>query len=73
VLLVRSFLPFLPEGVTIYDISVFDAMTEEASNPPGTLLVDAPDEHGNQRCLGVGNNGLREWAVVTPGGDRAGG
>lgn len=58
---------FLPEGVTICDVTVFAAMIEEAYNTPMTLLVDAPDENGNQRCRGVGNNGIWEWAVVTPG------
>jgi hypothetical protein len=58
---------FLPEGVTICDVNVFAAMIEEAYNPPRTLLVDAPDEDGNQRCRGVGNNGIWEWRVVTPG------
>jgi hypothetical protein len=58
---------FLPEGVIICDINVFGAMIEEAYNPPRTLLVDAPDENGSQRCRGVGNNGIWEWAVVTPG------
>jgi hypothetical protein len=57
----------LPEGVIICDINVFGAMIEEAYNPPRTLLVDAPDENGSQRCRGVGNNGIWEWAVVTPG------
>ncbi|HXL89681.1 MAG TPA: hypothetical protein VN969_12035 [Streptosporangiaceae bacterium] len=58
---------FLPEGVTICDVNVFAAMIEEAYHPPRTLLVDASDENGNQRCRGVGNNGIWEWAVVTPG------
>jgi hypothetical protein len=58
---------FLPEGVTICDINVFAAMIEEAYNPPRTLLVDAPDEHGNQLCRGLIGNGIWEWAVVTPG------
>jgi len=58
---------FLPEGVTVCDVNVFAAMIEEAYNPPRTLLVDAPDENGNQRCRGVGNNGIWEWAVLTPG------
>jgi hypothetical protein len=57
---------FLPEGVTVCDVNVFAAMIEEAYNPPRTLLVDAPDENGNQRCRGVGNNGIWEWAVLTP-------
>lgn len=59
--------PFLPEGTTICDVNVFAAMIEEAYNPPQTLLLDAPDENGNQRCRGVGNNGLWEWAAVSPG------
>jgi hypothetical protein len=58
---------FLPEGVTICDVNVFAAMIEEAYNPPTTLLLDAPDENGSQRCRGVGNNGIWEWGVVTPG------
>ena len=58
---------FLPEGVTVGDVNVFAAMIEEAYNPPRTLLVDAPDEDGSQLCRGVGNNGIWEWAVVTPG------
>jgi hypothetical protein len=58
---------FLPEGVTICDVNVFAAMIEEAYNPPRTLLLGAPDENGNQLCRGVGNNGIWEWAVVTPG------
>jgi hypothetical protein len=58
---------FLPEGVTICDVNGFAAMIEEAYNPPMTLLVDAPDENGNQRCRGVGNNGLWEWGVAIPG------
>jgi hypothetical protein len=58
---------FLPEGVTICDVNVFAAMIEEAYHSPRTLLVDASDENGNQRCRGVGNNGIWEWAVVTPG------
>jgi hypothetical protein len=58
---------FLPEGVTVCDVNVFAAMIEEAYNPPRTLLVDAPDENGNQRCRGVGNNGIWEWGVLTPG------
>jgi hypothetical protein len=58
---------FLPEGVTICDVNVFAAMIEEAYNPPRTLLVDAPDKSGNQRCRGVGNNGIWEWGVLSPG------
>ena len=57
---------FLPEGVIICDVNVFAAMIEEAYNPPATLLIDAPDENGNQRCRGVGNNGIWEWGVLTP-------
>ena len=59
--------PFLPEGVTICDAHGFAAMIEEAYNPPRTLLVDAPDENGDQRCRGVGNNGVWEWRVISPG------
>jgi hypothetical protein len=58
---------FLPEGVTVCDVNVFAAMIEEAYSPPRTLLLDAPDEDGNQRCRGVGNNGIWEWGVATPG------
>jgi hypothetical protein len=58
---------FLPEGVTICDVNVFAAMIEEAYSPPRTLLVNAPDESGSQQCRGVGNNGIWEWGVVTPG------
>lgn len=58
---------FLPEGVTICDVNVFAAMIEDAYNPPGTLLVDAPDENGNQRCRGAGGNGSWEWVVASPG------
>jgi hypothetical protein len=58
---------FLPEGVTICDVNVFAAMIEEAYNPPRTLLVEAPDENGNQLCRGIGNNGIWEWLVVSPG------
>jgi hypothetical protein len=58
---------FLPEGVTICDVNGFAAMIEEAYGPPArTLLVDAPDEDGNQRCRGVGNNGIWEWGVIIP-------
>ena len=64
---------FLPEGVTVCDVNVFAAMIEEAYNPPRTLLVDAPDENGNQLCRGVGNNGIWEWGCSPPDGDRAGG
>jgi hypothetical protein len=58
---------FLPEGVTVCDVNVFAAMIAEAYNPPRTLLVDEPDVNGNQQCRGVGNNGIWEWAVVSPG------
>ena len=58
---------FLPEGVTICDVSVFAAMIEEGYNPPVTLLVNMPDEDGNQLCRGFVGNGLWEWGVVTPG------
>jgi hypothetical protein len=57
----------LPEGVTICDVNAFAAMIEEAYNLPRTLLVDAPDEDGNQLCRGVGNNGIWEWLAVSPG------
>ena len=58
---------FLPEGVTICDVEMFAAMIEEAYHTPGALLVDPPDEDGNQLCRGFANNGLWEWAVITPG------
>lgn len=58
---------FLPEGVTICDVSTFAAMIEEAYNPPRTLLMLPPDADGDQRCYGVGNNGMWEWAAVVPG------
>jgi hypothetical protein len=63
---------FLPEGVTICDVNVFAAMIEEAYNPPTTLLLDAPDENGSQRCRGVGNNGPPgpSWARPVTAGDR---
>jgi hypothetical protein len=57
---------FLPEGVTICDVNAFAVMIEEAYNPPQTLLINAPDEHGDQLCRGVGNNGAWEWALITP-------
>jgi hypothetical protein len=57
---------FLPEGVTICDVNAFAVMIEEAYNPPRTLLIDPPDEHGDQLCRGVGNNGIWEWALITP-------
>jgi hypothetical protein len=57
---------FLPEGLTICDVNTFAVMIEEAYNPPRTLLIDAPDEHGDQLCRGVGNNGIWEWALITP-------
>jgi len=58
---------FLPEGVTVCDVNVFAAMIEEAYSPPRTLLLDAPDAGGGQRCRGVGNNGIWEWGVLSPG------
>jgi hypothetical protein len=58
---------FLPEGVTICDVSVFAAMVEEAYSGSRTLILDAPDGNGSQLCRGVGNNGNWEWAVVSPG------
>ena len=57
----------LPEGVTISDVDTFAAMIEEACQPPGTLILEAPDENGDQLCRGVGNNGTWEWVVASPG------
>ena len=57
---------FLPEGVAICDVNAFAVMIEEAFNPLRTLLIDPPDEHGDQLCRGVGNNGIWEWALITP-------
>ena len=45
---------FLPEGVTVCDVNVFAAMIEEAYSPPRTLLLDAPDAGGSQRCGDLG-------------------
>jgi hypothetical protein len=63
---------FLPEGVIVGDVNMFAAMIEEAYNPPTTLLLDMPDENGNQRCHGLIGNGRWEWAVAGPEGQRAG-
>jgi hypothetical protein len=59
--------PFLPEGVTVCDISGFAAMIEEAYRTPNTLNMRMePDEDGNERCAGIGNNGRWEWLVTRP-------
>jgi hypothetical protein len=59
--------PYLPEGVTVCDISGFAEMIEEAYQTPRTLsMAMEPDEDGNERCMGIGNNGMWEWMVTRP-------
>lgn len=59
--------PFLPEGVTVCDISGFAEMIEEAYRTPFTLhMAMELDEDGNERCMGIGNNGMWEWMVTRP-------
>lgn len=59
--------PFLPEGVTVCDISGFAEMIEEAHRTPFTLHMGRGlDEDGNEQCMGIGNNGLWEWMVSRP-------
>jgi hypothetical protein len=61
------FVLYLPEGVTVCDITEFAALIEELYCLPGALLLDTPDETGHQLCRGVGNFGPWQWAVITPG------
>jgi hypothetical protein len=59
--------PYLPEGVIVCDIGEFAAMIEEAYRTPYTLHMEMePDENGNERCAGIGNNGMWEWMVTRP-------
>jgi len=59
--------PFLPEGVTVCDVSGFAEMIEEAYCNPSTLSMRMElDEDGNERCRGIGNNGRWEWMVTRP-------
>lgn len=65
--------PFLPEGVTVCDVNGFAAMIEEAYRTPFTLhLHGEPDENGNERYGGIGNNGRWEWMVSRPSQPRNG-
>ena len=59
--------PYLPEGVTVCDITGFGAMIQEAYRTPFTLHMERElDENGNERCAGIGNNGRWEWMVTRP-------
>jgi len=59
--------PYLPEGITICDISGFAAMIEEAYRTPSTLhMAVEPDVEGDHRCTGIGNNGMWVWMVTRP-------
>ena len=56
---------FLPEGVTICDVSGFAALIEQAHHDRALLtLPDAKD--GAVLCRGFPNNGLAEWRIVNP-------
>ena len=61
------FVLYLPDGVTVCDVTVFAALIEELYNTPGTLLLNAPDETGRQLCRGVDNFAPWLWTVITPG------